>query len=122
MSVMLPRVGVSGARDSAPQGEVSGLLRGTPPAVYDTSRGKPPESDGGVRAHCNSSALCVPTEDPGGTVPLLRSSAAGCYNLVENSGSRTPSGNSHKEEEQWKWDFRFVLSIIFWGQIIQTSL
>ena len=70
MSVMLPRVGVSGGRDSVPQREVSGLLRGTPPTVYDTSRGESLESDEGVLAHCNSSALCVPSEDPGGKLCL----------------------------------------------------
>ena len=79
MSVVLSRVGVTGARNSAPQGEVSGLLRGTPPAVYDTSCGESLESDEGALAHCNSSALCVPLEDPGETVPMLRNSAVGCY-------------------------------------------
>ena len=79
MSVVLSRVGETGARNSAPQEEVSGLLRGTPPAVCDTSCGESLESDEGAPAHCNSSALCVPLEDPGETVPMLRNSAVGCY-------------------------------------------
>ena len=79
MGVMLPRVGASGARNSAPQWEVPGLLRGTPPVAHGATRGKSLESDEGRPAHCNSSALCVPSEDPGEAVPLLHSSAAGCY-------------------------------------------
>ena len=48
---MLAGVGASGTRDSVSQGNVSGLLCGTPPAAHGTVPNEPSESDEGMPAH-----------------------------------------------------------------------
>ena len=61
------------------------------------------------------------SEDPGGTGAPPYISMAGCLNLVENSGFRTPSGISHLDDEGCRPPTKDPLQVVCVGAALHQQ-